>query len=232
MTMTAMTATTHSRATRAIERRIARSFGAAQLCTEPYRYWLLHDVLPAETALDVTRLPFAVPEIDDTRGRRETHNSSRVFFSPEQRAAHPVMEQVAAVFQGEETVKALERLCGIALAGTNLRIEYCQDTVGFWLEPHTDIQVKKLTMLIYLSSHPDADDWGTDVFNGRLERVARASGSFNRGLIFVPATDTWHGFERRTIAGVRRSLIINYVGPEWRAVGELAYPDQPIGAHP
>jgi hypothetical protein len=44
----------------------------------------------------------------------------------------------------------------------------------------------------------------------------------------VPANDTYHGFERRIIPGVRRSLIVNYVGPEWRSRQELAYPDQSI----
>jgi hypothetical protein len=39
--------------------------------------------------------------------------------------------------------------------------------------------------------------------------------------------DTWHGFRPRDIRGVRRSLIVNYVVPEWRARHELAFPSVP-----
>ena len=46
----------------------------------------------------------------------------------------------------------------------------------------------------------------------------------------MPASDTWHGFHKRPIAGVRRSLIVNYVKPEWRSRHELAYPDHAAGA--
>ena len=37
------------------------------------------------------------------------------------------------------------------LRDSHLRIEYCLDTDGFWLEPHTDIGAKLFTMLVYLS---------------------------------------------------------------------------------
>ena len=48
------------------------------------------------------------------------------------------------------------------------------------------------------------------------------------GLIFVPGADTWHGFTRRPIVGVRRSLIVNYVKPEWRSRHELAFPNEAV----
>ena len=48
-------------------------------------------------------------------------------------------------------------------------------------------------------------------------------------MIFVPADDTFHGFERRPIKGVRKSLIINYVTDEWRAREQLAFGEAPIG---
>jgi hypothetical protein len=44
-------------------------------------------------------------------------------------------------------------------------------------------------------------------------------------MVFIPADNTWHGFEKRAIKGVRKSLILNYVTPEWRAREQLSYPD-------
>ena len=196
----------------------------------PYRYWLPHAMLPVDLARAVPALPFPPPVIEDTLGKRETHNAQRIFVSTENRARHPACAALADAFQDEATVALLQDMTGADLAGGFLRIECCLDTDGFWLEPHTDIGAKLLTLLIYLSDHKDAADWGTDVMDPEGHVLARAPGTFNDGLLFVPAADTWHGFSRRKIAGVRKSLIVNYVKPEWRSRHELAFPDQPVVA--
>ncbi|MCK5444509.1 MAG: 2OG-Fe(II) oxygenase, partial [Rhodospirillaceae bacterium] len=51
----------------------------------------------------------------------------------------------------------------------------------------------------------------------------------DHALIFVPSPDTWHGYEKRPMAGIRKNLIVNYVTDEWRARHELCFPDDPIG---
>jgi hypothetical protein len=196
--------------------------------TTPYRHWLLIDALPLAMARKLANLPVPVAQVDDTQGRRETNNSTRVFFSPEFQRRHAVAADFTAAFQDPQNVATLARLTGAPLAGSYLRIEYCQDTDGFWLEPHTDIGAKLYTMLFYLSDVPQAEGWGTDVYETAEKHLGAASGAFNRGLIFVPASDTWHGFRRRTIDGVRKSIIVNYVKDEWRARGELAFPENPV----
>ena len=85
-------------------------------------------------------------------------------------------------------------------------------------------------MLVYLSTEPGSEAWGTDILDANLNLVATAPYKRNAGLIFIPGADTWHGFHRRPINGVRRSLIINYVKPEWRSRHELAFPDRFAGA--
>ena len=115
------------------------------------------------------------------------------------------------------------------LAGTYVRLEYAQDIDGFWLEPHTDLGVKRFTMLIYLNeggSH--GDDRGTDLFAAPDRWAKRAPFEDNTALIFVPGGDTWHGMSKRPIAGVRRSVIMNYVTQDWRAREQLAFPDKPV----
>ncbi len=82
----------------------------------------------------------------------------------------------------------LEAETGADLAGSFLRIEYCQDTDGFWLEPHTDIGAKLFTMLVYLSDRPEAEGWGTDIYDGARRHLGAAPGGFNKGLIFVPGS--------------------------------------------
>ena len=84
--------------------------------------------------------------------------------------------------------------------------------------------MKKFTCLIYLSDGPGHDKLGTDIYWSR-ERHFGVS-PFKRGaaMVFVPGDDTWHGFEKRPIEGVRRSVILNYVTHEWRAREQLSYP--------
>jgi hypothetical protein len=200
----------------------------AKSASAPYRYWLLEDALPPAMARGLANLPVPVVETGDTRGRRETNNSTRVFLSPDFQRRHAVAADFAAAFQNPANVAALAKLTGAPLAGGYLRIEFCQDTDGFWLEPHTDIGAKLYTMLFYLSDVPQAEGWGTDIYETPEKHLGAASGAFNRGLVFVPGNDTWHGFRRRPIEGVRKSIIVNYVKDEWRARGELAFPESPV----
>ncbi len=207
----------------------ASAWRAAGRRTQPYRHWLLNDVLPPETAKAIAALPIAAPLIGDTLGRRDSHNSTRSFFSADNRAAFAVCEEVAAAFQNPATVSLLERATGACFAGSYLRIEYCQDCDGFWLEPHTDIGAKLLTLSVFLSDTPGSEDWGTDIYDNARNHAGRAPSAFNQGFAFVPAADTWHGVQRRPFADVRRSIIINYVKPEWRSRHELSFPELPVG---
>jgi hypothetical protein len=194
----------------------------------PYSHWLLTDSLPPEVVYGLTALPIKPAEIKDTQGKRETNNDLRIHFGEQNRTRYPLMQVLAEVFQDAVTVNALKSLTAAPLEGTSLRIEYCQDTGDFWLEPHTDIGVKKFTMLIYLNREAEAVDWGTDVYSDQQTYFGRAPGGFNHGLIFVPADNTWHGFNVRPITGVRKTIIINYVGPEWRNRQELCFPESPV----
>jgi hypothetical protein len=196
--------------------------------TEPYRHWLMTDILPAPAAAELKDLPVPAPDGLVFNGRRETNNSTRFYFNAEAQARFPGARALAEAFQAPETVAAIEKECKVDLTNTNLRLEYCQDTDGFWLEPHTDIGVKQFTMLIYLSTGPGSEEWGTDVYDGDFNHVHQAPCLFNSGLIFIPGADTWHGVAPRKIVGIRKSIIINYVAADWRARHELAYPETPV----
>ena len=195
---------------------------------EPFPHWFLNHGLPAQTCAAIDALPVKIPVIEDTGGRRETHNSSRLFFGQAQRAGYPVCEELATALQRDDVVRHLETLCDVDLHGSFLRIEYCLDTDGFWLEPHTDIGAKLFTMLIYLSADPGSEAWGTDILDGPDKLVATTPYQRNTGFIFIPSAKSWHGFHRRPIEGVRRSLIVNFVRPEWRSRHELAFPDKAV----
>lgn len=111
-----------------------------------------------------------------------------------------------------------------------MRLEYAQDVEGFWLEPHTDLGVKKFTMLIYLSDGPAQADLGTDLFRDPATWEKRTPFDDNSALVFIPGDASWHGLRRRPIQGVRKTVIMNYVTGDWRAREQLAWPDAPVRA--
>jgi hypothetical protein len=166
------------------------SFDACRFGAKPYRHWLPERMLPDALCAEIDALPVTPPRIDDTRGKRETHNSSRLFFGVEARRTYAACDALASALQSERIVSRLERLCDIDLRKAFLRVEYCLDTDGFWLEPHTDIGAKLFTILIYLSNEPGSEAWGTDILDENLNLVATTPYRSNAGLIFIPATDT------------------------------------------
>jgi len=195
----------------------------AQHVATPFDYWLLEDVLPTHIIDGIAGLPFDPPETAIFNGQRETNNSTRVYFTPENQDKFSICRETAAAFWTDEVMQQIEKMTGADLSKGRLRIEYCQDVDGFWLEPHLDISVKLFTMLVYLSGEPELFDVGTDIYDASPEhnRLATASYEKNKGLIFIPGLNTWHGFSKRPIRGVRKSIIINWVTQDWRDSWEL-----------
>ena len=205
------------------------AFERATCMKDPFKYWLFENALPIGLCHDILALPIKPSSITETYGKRDSHNDARRFFSPDMQKQFSAMDAMAKLFQSEPVVRAIEKLCDINLRGSFLRVEYCQDREGFWLEPHRDIKEKRITMQIYLNTGFDAATLGTDLYDKNKEFHSRAPSTLGQGMIFIPAEpESWHGFEKRPIQDVRRSLIINYVDDDWRAVHELAYPGKPV----
>ena len=201
-----------------------RSLQGSDRHTKPWRFWLLDDLYPADMVNELDALPFAPPKDMWNEGRREVNNAKRVFLTQEVQAQYPCAGRLAKAMSDPATIRAIEAECKIDLAGTYLRMEYCMDVGDFWLEPHTDISAKKYTMLLYLSTGEGSDNCGTDV-NAVEEPhplVAEAPFAKNKGTLFIPGHDTGHGFHKRRILGVRKSIIINYVVWDWKSRHELA----------
>ena len=207
--------------------RFGESLRSAPGYDDPYPHWLLSQVLPQPIAEAMAALPFAPPALNGVSGSREIHNNTRRYVDADAIAAHPVCHSLADAFQHRETVAAIEDVTGARLGGCCLRIEYAQDTDGFWLQPHTDLGVKKFTLLYYLGPG-GVPDLGTDLYADADTWSHRAPFEPGSALAFVPSDRTWHGFEPRSIPVVRKSLIINYVTEDWRAREQLAYPDRPV----
>jgi hypothetical protein len=202
--------------------------GRARFCSEPFPNWRLSSLFPERVAEALAAFPSDASPLAGPSGRRELHNERRRYLSGDMLRELPVAREVAEAFQSARVVQAIMMLTGALLIGAFLRIEYAADLDGFWLEPHTDLGVKVFSLLIQLGS-PGQEALGTDLYLAPDAWAERVPFGWNTALGFVPSARSWHGFEPRRIAGVRRSLIVNYVTDEWRERGQLAFADRPVG---
>jgi hypothetical protein len=209
---------------------LLKSFEQSQQNETPYRHWFLTGCLPEDTLVNILDLPFEAPELGGVSGKRELHNATRTYFDVENRKKYAHCEAFSQAFQDKRVIDIIESKFGTNLDGTYLRIEYAQDTGGFWLQPHSDLGVKNFTMLLYVSKEESHKQLGTDIYDANKQHVTQSPFESNGALVFVPADNTFHGVEPRTIEGIRKSIIINYVTDEWRAREQLAFPDAPISS--
>ncbi len=204
------------------------SFKAGKKTNTPYTHWIVERCLPKDAIADIIELPFPAPDLGGVSGKREVHNATRRYFDAENMEKFPVCKSVNEALQDRRTTAAIEQVFGINLKGSYVRVEYAQDIDGFWLEPHTDLGVKLFTFLLYVSTDAQHQELGTDIYDAKKAHVGRSPFQSNGAMIFVPSDITYHGFEPRTIKGVRKSVIINYVTNDWRAREQLAFPSTPV----
>jgi hypothetical protein len=211
-----------------IERQFLHALRTCERLEWPYRTWKLKEVFPIELCTGILTLPICPAFLGDTDGTRGTYNDQRTFITPKLREGFQCCAALADALQRPAVARQLAETCDIEVEGGYLRMEYIQDIDGAWLEPHRDIPEKLFSMVIYLFHGPESAEWGTDIYDADRKWVARSSGEFNSAAIFIAGPATWHGFEKRKIAGVRRLMEINYVRPSWRRRDQLAFPEQPI----
>ncbi len=211
-----------------IEQSVEQALQNAERFEEPYQHWTLNNLFPIDIANTLPSIEFPVADLGGISGKRELHNDTRHYVDLENRNRFTSFALIADAFQSSSMARVIEKFTGASLDGTYLRIEYAQDVEGFWLEPHTDLGVKRLTVLIYLSSDTDNKDLGTDIFDGDKKHFKRAPFDHNAAMMFVPSDNTYHGFKERKFNGIRKSLILNYVTEDWRDREQLAFPDQTV----
>jgi len=215
-------------ATETIHACVIDALARAERCDAPYRHWIIDGFMPSSLVDDVRSFNAPAPDLGGVSGKRELHNDQRTYFNADTIPNTPSIAAIANAFQDAALVAALAVFFDADLDKTFLRIEYACDVTGFWLQPHTDLGVKRLTILHYISDEPDQGDLGTDIYNADKSWAARTPFAPNAAMAFKPDDNTYHGFEARPIAGLRKSLIINYVTDDWRDRSQLAFPDEAV----
>ncbi len=183
-----MGSTTETALTETIVDCVSASLAFAKRFDIPFVHFHAEQLFPAAVSAALAALPITLRP--PASGKREWVRD-RVYFNPSRCARHAVLDAVALAFQSPAIAGGLGSLCGTSLRGTFLRLEYAVDTDGFWLEPHTDLGVKKFTGLIPLSGGNGAANLGTDLYRSPTEHFGRAPFEPNTGLLFVPRDMAW-----------------------------------------
>lgn len=204
-----------------------RSLRQAKREDQPYRHWKMKDLLPVDVCTGFLVLPIAPAVVPDRDGTRDTYNDTRTFITPQLRNDFPICDALANMLRRPDVARGLADAFSIDPRGSFVRVEYIQDVDGCWLEPHRDICEKLFSMVVYLCTGPEAKTWGTDIYDSDRKWIGQAAADFNTAVTFIAGPNTWHGFEKRPIRGVRRLMEINYV-VDWRDRQQLAFPGRPI----
>lgn len=207
---------------------LKQAFDTSSLYVEPYEYIECQNLFPIRVLEDLQSIQLPHFQYNQGYGARNIYNKYRHYFNQSNNLKYNSFASVAQAFQSSEIVSCIEQRFKVNLSGLSLRIEFTQDTDGFWLQPHTDIGAKKFTMLIYISNGPGHEQLGTDIYAAADQHVRACLAIPNAAMAFVPTDNTWHGFEKRPIDGVRKTAIVNYVTPDWQERDELAFPNNPV----
>jgi hypothetical protein len=199
----------------------------ARILETPYRRWALTNVFPEALCTAILVMPIVPPMLGVTDGTRDAYNAKRTFFTPALRKDYPCIEALSQALMLPAVARQIGETLEFDPNGKYLRGEYIQDTDGAWLEPHRDVPEKIFSMVVYLCTGPNTREWGTDIYDNDKCWVGRSSSEFNTAAIFKAGPNTWHGFDKRPIIGVRRLMEINYVR-DWRDRGQLAFPETPV----
>ena len=214
----------------AIANHFGRSLSGSTVYQQPFRHWVLTETLPADVLASIVRIPAEVPSTNALEGSQRSEFEGRFLFSPCNRTRYLVCDDVARAFQSIEIIQLIEKYTDINLRKTWLRIEYTQDQAGYYLQPHTDtIDPKRFTLVITLPTALHLEAIGTDLYDTDHNYVSTQPRTINGALAFVPGSETWHGFSKKPIQGIRRSLILNYVGDGWPQTLDLSFPEFRVG---
>lgn len=196
---------------------VVASFNNAPEQDYPFQHWEVENMLP--DALTSQILAIRIPKTqgfvyDGTRASDSKLTPGgtppkRMFITPDIAAEYPFFKDLVDTFLSQEVCDIVKNKFGVDTNGLFLRVEYINDFDGFFLEPHKDIIEKQFTLLLFQGEGPE--HMGTDFYDSDFNVVKTVKFGHNRGYVFTPCENSWHGLERKPIPDRRASLLINYV---------------------
>ena len=173
-------------------------------------------------------LKLNIPTCQKNNGVRTITNNSRIFLNNKVCKKYPEFKPVLDIFESDEIKNTFFKLKNRdPKKYPNLRLEYVLDIGDFYIKIHTDLEVKGISLLVYISPDGDEKTWGTDLYDVNKQKSIKIPYRYNSLNGFFPCKEkngipTYHGVEPVKINGIRKVFIINYVSDEWIDKYELS----------
>ncbi len=200
-----------------VTRDVIQAFETAVECNYPFLHWDVENMLPNELTDQILaiRIPktsgfvFDGTRASDSQVRLDGTPPERMFIGKKEVEQYPFFNDLIDALLDPKVLDIVNNRFKVDTKDLFLRVEYINDFDGFFLDPHKDIVEKQFTLLLYLGDGPE--HMGTDFYDTDKNVVKTAMFAHNRGYIFTPSENSWHGLERKSIPDRRCSLLINYV---------------------
>ena len=178
----------------------------------PYKHFILKNCFQNETLGEINKIINDLHVNGNNKGKRED-NTKRYFVDKNNIILDGQLYKSVQQLTSKDAVKFFEKLIGneVSFKDCFLRMEIILDTSNFWLEKHTDIVEKKMSLIIYLNDNNEPLENGTDVYDESGNFVKSIPFEHNTGFLFYPSHDTWHGLEKGKQIRKRKCVLINYV---------------------
>jgi hypothetical protein len=137
-------------------------------------------------------------------------NNNRYYLTVENIKNSNVLEEIVKYFLDSNVINFFENKHNLTLKDSYLRVELVGDKKGSFLEPHTDIEEKIISLLIYLNDTNEDEIIGTSLYDNDQNYIKTVPYKDNTGFYFLPGKDTWHGLESVNVKEIRKVIMVNY----------------------
>ena len=181
-------------------------------CKVPYKHFILKNCFQNETLVEINKIIDTLNVNCNNKGKRED-NTKRYFVDKNNIIFQGALYKSVQQLTSKNAVEFFEKLIDneVSFKDCFLRMEIILDTSDFWLEKHTDIVEKKMSLIIYLNDNNEPLENGTDVYDESGNFVKSIPFEQNTGFLFYPSHNTWHGLEKGKQIRKRKCVLINYV---------------------
>lgn len=166
---------------------------------QPWTHWIADNFLSSACLTEVKNVRHQVPQL--VSGKRR--DSNRLFITESVADQYPHLYYLYRSLHTGEYKDFFESCTGIVYRDLYPRLEVISDIGEFYLEPHYDLEEKRLTALVYTDYEQLYP--GTGFGDG-----TRVESRDNRCFFFVPSRHSLHDYPAAHFVRVRRCLQINY----------------------
>lgn len=173
---------------------------------DPWQHWIIDDVFSEGNFKALQDHKVNNADYSHANGFRDIIKG-RTFLSNEYCEENPALKPVAEFLNNHAY---FEEKFNCDLSNTYCRPEMIHDRYPFFHAIHTDTPEKKLSLIINIDKEDDKN-LATDIYVDKETHFAKTEWKDNRGLLFIPSDEKWHGFAPTEYKGIRTIMIVNFV---------------------